>query len=71
METREEPITAVRLCPVCLEETRFELDPVRFARWRSGEYAQHVWPEWSAEERELLISGTHTPCWNSLFEEES
>lgn len=63
-------VTDVRFCPVCHGKTELKLDKTLWVRWMSGELIQHVWPEWSVEERELLISGTHAACWDELYPEE-
>ena len=31
---------------------------------------QHAFPEMPMETRELLISGTHPECWDSLYKDE-
>jgi hypothetical protein len=36
------------------------------ARWHSGALIQEALPELSADDRELLISGTHPLCWDDL-----
>lgn len=59
-----------RPCVVCGERTKFMVREDEAQAWWDGAYAQHVWPDWSAEKRELLISGTHPQCWDELFGEE-
>jgi hypothetical protein len=49
-------------CMFCDERTTLHLDPLRYARWASGELIQNVWPEWSPERRALLSVGTHPWC---------
>ena len=46
------------------------LDPDKLRRWNQGEHVQNVWPEMSAGDRELLISGTHDACWQAMFSED-
>lgn len=60
-------VTDVRYCMWCGGESRIRVDKAKWSRWMRGEYAQNVWPEWSDEERELLISGTHAACWDELM----
>ena len=38
--------------------------------WKSGQNIQRAFPEMPKERRELLISGTHSDCWDRLFAEE-
>lgn len=54
-------------CPVCGMSTAFYLDAADVERWKAGEMIQDVWPSMTADEREILISGTHAHCRDSLF----
>ena len=54
-------------CTVCGRASFFELDSEEVARWQRGENIQVVWPDMPKEEREVLISGTHSACWDRLF----
>ena len=56
-------------CTVCGLTSEVDLDPAKFARWKGGEHVQNVWPEWSPDARELLITGTHPKCWDEIFNE--
>ena len=68
METTKS-INLIRKCPACGVGTTFVLDPEKVGRWKGGEYIQDVWPDWTPDERELLMTGTHEACWNVLFGE--
>lgn len=57
-------------CILCGKTSTMELDPDKLARYQAGEHVQNVWPEKSPGERELLITGTHPQCWDSMFKEE-
>jgi hypothetical protein len=62
------PIVRVtQICSVCGESTTVLTDPNGFIRWSEGELVQNAFPELSKEDREILISGTHSECWNKLF----
>lgn len=54
-------------CPVCVDSSILAVDREKYDRWRAGEHIQHVWPDWTPGQRELLISGTHSDCWVQLF----
>ena len=55
-------------CPGCLQPGKItDLDPAKVNRWLAGEHIQDVFPELSASERELLISGLHAECFEELF----
>ncbi len=48
--------------PITLEFSKVQ-------RWRAGkELVQNVWPEFSGDIREWLITGTHGPCWDKMGE---
>lgn len=51
-----------------VNEVRVEVEA--YNRWQGGELIQVVFPDLSAEERELLISGTCPSCWDAMFGEE-
>lgn len=53
-------------CPVCEEVSTLEVFRSGFDSWMDGAFVQDAFPELSADERELLISGTHSDCWDSL-----
>ena len=58
---------ATKQCVVCGQHAVIELDPIRIMRWKAGDHVQDVWPEQSAEWREMLVSGIHPQCWAELF----
>ncbi len=57
---------ATKQCVVCGQHAVIELDPAKLQRWKAGELVQYVWPERSADWREMLVSGTHPKCWAEL-----
>ena len=40
-----------------------------YDRWKNGELIQNAMPYLSADEREILISGTCGPCFDRMFGE--
>ena len=56
-------------CIGCHEPSIVELDKDKLKAWEQGDHVQIVWPEKSADERELLITGTHGTCWDKMFGE--
>jgi hypothetical protein len=54
-------------CPVCAQTSRIKLSFADLERWFEGEHVQNVWPYMDADRRELLISGTHPPCWTLMM----
>jgi hypothetical protein len=57
-------------CVVCGERTTVALERIKLVRWQRGEFVQTVWPDMPIDDRELLISGTHPACWETLMEGE-
>lgn len=57
-------------CVVCNKSSEVELDREQYEQWQSGMHVQAAFPEMSAEDREILISGTHPECWDILWAEE-
>ena len=54
-------------CRVCHEHGQLDVDERGWALWQSGASIQDAFPELDADQRELLISGTHAHCWERLF----
>lgn len=55
----------------CGARAVFHLPTDRFVRWKlKGELIQDVFPEYSADVREWLVSGTCPKCWDLMFPEE-
>lgn len=64
------PVTNVqviiqRRCPICKTVHRIELESKKFEQWHSGTPIQKVWPEKSADEREIMMSGCC--CFDKVF----
>lgn len=57
-------------CMGCGSSTTFTMSEEQFNRFRAGEHAQRIFPAWSPEDRELLISGTCPSCWEEMWAEE-
>lgn len=54
-------------CNMCKTDHYFEATEHQLDRYRSGEHIQDVFPNLSAGERELLISGVCGTCFDKLF----
>ena len=59
-----DPVHLWRRCTFCGTEHSFWLNRDRYLRWQGGEHVQDVFPEMSPDERETLISGTCSRCWD-------
>lgn len=55
-------------CSECRRVKVYSLDPADYDRWRQGALIQNVFPE--IEDREIMISGTCSECFDKLFADE-
>lgn len=56
-------------CMVCGKTSEMDLTDGEVAALQAGEMVQNALSTRSADERELVISGTHGTCWDELFGE--
>lgn len=68
--TEGENVTVTKTCCVCYKEASITVDRERYQQWIGGAHVQLVFPDLSADDREILISGTHPECWDVLFGKE-
>jgi hypothetical protein len=54
-------------CIHCGKPARVEVYKTQFDAWRAGMLAQNAFYDKSADEREMIISGTHPKCWDEMF----
>ena len=54
-------------CIGCHQSTRMTLDTDKVKRWLNGTHIQNVFPEMKPDDREVLLSGIHGPCWDEIF----
>ena len=59
-----------KACIVCDLPSEVHLDAAKVARYEAGEHVQNVWPDMPANQREMLITGTHPACWDQLFSDD-
>lgn len=57
-------------CVMCGITWALILDKEAFKAWEAGQVVQEAFPKLKPHERELLLSSTCNPCWESLFPEE-
>jgi hypothetical protein len=59
-----------RNCVVCGRNGMMEeVDALGYLRWSElGEHIQDALPELDADQRELLMTGTHAHCWQTMWE---
>jgi hypothetical protein len=58
-------------CPVCGKSETLNLSPTEheaYLKWERKELkVQQAFPNWTADQREMLMTGTHPACWDILF----
>lgn len=55
-------------CALCDYPQYLPVSAEQVARWRSsGDYVQVAFPDLSANQREMLVSGTCGVCWDKMF----
>lgn len=59
-------VAIVTRCPSCGKKSEIPVRPEQLAAWLrpGGPLVQDAFPELSADDRELLISGLCPPCWD-------
>lgn len=61
------------ICMFCNKPGHIELTDEQFARYsnkRHGDHIQDVLPDVSIADREMLITGSHSECFDKMFAEE-
>jgi hypothetical protein len=56
-------------CPFCDQQSKVTADTEGFQRWMAGELIQNALPDLSVNDRELLMSGAHSTCFDEAFKE--
>ena len=54
-------------CSVCGNQSILDVVHEDYDKWAAGAFVQDAFPYLSADQRELLITGTHPECWDQLF----
>lgn len=57
-------------CVICGKVYVLDLDKEKLDRWHGGELIQNVFPELSEDDRELLITHTCGPCFDTVWGDE-
>lgn len=57
-------------CFLCGKPSTVEMPAEAYTKWTGGMLIQRAWPEASAGDRELAMTGSHDDCFNAEFEEE-
>lgn len=57
-------------CYSCGKKQSVQVDSVAFEKFKSGRFVQDCFPSLPADEREFLISGICSTCWDDMFPSE-
>lgn len=69
-ERGDQIVVLTKKCMLCHKQVKLTLDRQRFWSWQQGTFVQDAFPEMSAGERELLLTGIDDSCFKKLFKEE-
>lgn len=62
------PATQIdNICFHCGQENKILVETDKLEKWRNGAYIQDAFPDLSADDRELIMTGTHPECWEEMF----
>lgn len=60
-------IEVMTICPFCGEAYFTPVRNCDYEAWENGELAQNAFPYLSADERELIMTGICSTCWDKQF----
>lgn len=59
-----------KACIYCYKSSDVTVLKSDYQRWQSGALIQHAFPEMTKDQRELLNTGIHSDCWDSMFKDD-
>ena len=58
-------------CPICGKVSKLEVDDRKLMAYKAGcGPIHHIFPELTADERELIKTGICNTCWDDMFADE-
>jgi hypothetical protein len=60
-----------RTCPHCRGTFTITMPAEAYRKWEGGSLIQDAWPEGTADQREMIITGLHPKCYEALTQEGS
>lgn len=54
-------------CQYCGKEIQINVTQEQIDKYQSGELIQRAFPNLTAEQREMLLTGTCGECWDKIF----
>lgn len=55
-------------CMICEGVGRVEVEESDFYKWQKDTLIQDAFPYLSDDQREMLMTGTHSKCWDEMME---
>ncbi len=62
-------MTILTTCPICGKVNEVNVKFEDYLRWQDGELVQNAFPYLNANDRELLLSGICSKCWDKMYGE--
>lgn len=70
IEEKEHGMEITTRCIHCKIEDVHTITHNQWYEWQiQGKFIQEVFPEWTPEQRDHLLNGTHPECWAKMFPE--
>ena len=60
----------IRDCIICHEDSRITIPGQGLYDWEHGKLIQNAFPELTADQREIIMTGIHPPCWDLTMKDE-
>lgn len=57
-------------CWLCKEPSTVTMPMEAYTRWQEGAFIQRAWPDGSAADREIAMSGAHGKCYDDAFKDD-
>ena len=71
VEFNGDAVVVHNFCVHCRTAGMYQITLAQWNAWQvMGQFIQHVFPDKTPDEHEFMISGTHSVCWNEMFEKE-
>lgn len=71
MKTNMKDMSIITVCPLCGAEFTIKVSTSDYIEWLEGTLVQDAFPYLSADEREALVSGICSKCWENMFSSSS
>ena len=56
-----------RHCPICGKLSTVKVEDEDYKKWQNGGLVQNCFPYLTSDEREVIVSGICSECWDIMF----